>query len=54
MKGLTEDGDECEIDDEEMERIVTTIVDKGKCVGCNACAMVCGAKGGQTHVAAPA
>ena len=34
--------------------IVTTIVDKGKCVGCNACAMVCGAKGAQTHVAAAA
>ena len=52
MKGLTEDGDKCPIDDEDMERIVTTIVDKGKCVGCNACALVCGAKGAQTHIAA--
>jgi ferredoxin len=54
MKGLTEDGEECEIDDEEMERIVTTIVNKGKCIGCNACARVCGAKGAQIHVAAGA
>jgi Nif-specific ferredoxin III len=54
MKGLTEDGEECEIDDEEMERIVTTIVNKGKCIGCNACARVCGAKGAQIHVAATA
>jgi Nif-specific ferredoxin III len=52
MKGLTEDGEECEIDDEEMERIVTTIVNKGNCIGCNACARVCGAKGAQIHVAA--
>jgi Nif-specific ferredoxin III len=52
MKGLTEDGDECDIDDEEMERIVSTVSNKGACIGCNACSRVCGAKGAQTHVAA--
>jgi Nif-specific ferredoxin III len=52
MKGLTEDGDECPIDDEEMERIVTTIVHPENCIGCHACGMVCGAKGAQTHVSA--
>jgi len=54
LKGLTEDGDECPIDDEEMERMVTTIVAKENCVGCNACGLVCGAKGAQTHVDATA
>ena len=42
------------IDDEEMERIVTTIVAPGNCIGCHACGMVCGATGAQTHVAATA
>lgn len=54
MKGLTEEGEECPIDDEEMERIVTTIVAKENCIGCNACALVCGAKGAQIHVPATA
>jgi Nif-specific ferredoxin III len=52
-RGLTEDGEFCEPDDEEMERLVTTVAAAGKCIGCQACAKVC-AKNAQTHVAAAA
>ena len=33
--------------------MVMTIADGGKCVGCNACGLVCGSKA-MTHVAASA
>jgi ferredoxin III, nif-specific len=52
LKGLTEDGEECEIDSEDMERMVSTVVNKGACIGCNACALVCGSKGAQIHISA--
>ncbi|QLH40007.1 MAG: ferredoxin III, nif-specific [Defluviicoccus sp.] len=52
VKGLTEENEDCEIDDEEMERMVSTVINKGACIGCNACALVCGAKGAQNHVSA--
>ena len=44
MQGLTEDGDVCPINDEEMERLVTFIAAKANCIGCNACARVCASK----------
>jgi Nif-specific ferredoxin III len=53
LQGLSEDGDVVEIDDEEMERLVSVVVAKGKCIGCNACARVCSSKA-MTHVAADA
>ncbi len=51
LKGITEDGDMVDADDDEAMRKVMTIAAGGNCVGCNACAMVCG-KNCQTHVAA--
>ena len=53
MKGITEDEELVEADDDEAERMVMTIVDGGKCVGCHACGLVCGSKA-MTHVAATA
>ena len=44
MMGLTEDGGPVAVDDdeEEVERMIMTIADKGRCVGCEACTQVCG------------
>ena len=49
LKGLTEDGNLVELDDdEEILRKVMTVTDPGACIGCGACARVCG-KNSQTH-----
>jgi Nif-specific ferredoxin III len=49
LKGLTEDGDLVELDDEdEFERKVMTVSDPGACIGCAACSRVC-PKNCQTH-----
>jgi Nif-specific ferredoxin III len=53
MRGLSEDGDVLDADDDDAERMVMTIVAQGKCIGCSACARVCGAKA-QRYVAASA
>lgn len=50
LKGLTEDGDLCDPfdDDEEIERKVSVVTKAGDCIGCRACATVCGT-GAQQH-----
>ncbi|MGO9438902.1 MAG: ferredoxin III, nif-specific [Terracidiphilus sp.] len=50
LKGLTEDGELVEIDDEseEFERKVMLVTDPGACIGCAACSRVC-PKACQTH-----
>lgn len=50
LKGLTEDGEIVEIDDEseEFERKVMLVTDPGACIGCAACSRVC-PKACQTH-----
>jgi Nif-specific ferredoxin III len=49
LKGLTEDGNLVDLDDdEEILRKVMTVSDPGACIGCGACARVCG-KSSQTH-----
>ena len=44
MMGMTEDDEFVAPGDDEVERMVMTIADKGKCVGCEACFQVCGSK----------
>lgn len=51
MMGVNEDDELIEPDDDEAERMVMTIAAKGACIGCNACARVCGS-GAMTHVTA--
>ena len=51
MMGLTEDEELVEPDDDEAERMIMSVADKGACIGCGACGRVCGAKA-QTHLAA--
>ena len=53
MMGIDEDGGLLEADDDDAERMVMTIGDKGKCIGCKSCARVCG-KSAQTYVSAAA
>jgi Nif-specific ferredoxin III len=50
MMGITEDHEMVDAEDDEAERMVMTVANGGKCIGCNACAMVCG-KNAQTHAA---
>ena len=44
MMGMTEDDELVAADDDEVERMVMTVAEKGKCVGCEACVQVCGSK----------
>jgi NAD-dependent dihydropyrimidine dehydrogenase PreA subunit len=44
MMGMTEDDELVEPDDDEVERMVMTIANKGNCVGCESCVQVCGSK----------
>jgi Nif-specific ferredoxin III len=48
-KAVTEDGDIVDADDDEAERMIMTVANKGACTGCAACARVCG-KNAQRHV----
>ncbi|MCI4677111.1 ferredoxin III, nif-specific [Rhodoblastus acidophilus] len=51
LKGINEDGDIVELDDDEddeVEKKVMVMADVGACVGCGACARVCPANC-QTH-----
>ncbi len=42
FKGVTEDGELVEFDDEdEIERKVMSVTDPGACIGCSACSRVC-------------
>jgi Nif-specific ferredoxin III len=42
MMGMTEDDELVPYDDDEVERVIMTIADKGRCVGCESCLLVCG------------
>lgn len=42
MKGMTEDDELVDADDDEAERMIMTVAAKGLCVGCEACTQVCG------------
>lgn len=44
MKGIDEDGEMIDADDDDAERMVMTVFNKGNCVGCYACRQVCGSK----------
>lgn len=44
MMGMTEDDELVDAEDDEVERMVMTIEQKGQCVGCGACLQVCGSK----------
>jgi Nif-specific ferredoxin III len=44
MKGIDEDGELIDADDDDAERMVMTVFNKGNCVGCYACKQVCGSK----------
>jgi Nif-specific ferredoxin III len=52
LRGLDEDGEFTD-DEDEYERKVMTIADRGNCIGCGACASVC-AKHCYTHTPAAA
>ncbi len=44
LKGMNEDGETIELDDEDAEDVVKSVMvmaDTGACVGCGACARVC-------------
>ena len=44
LKGINEDGDMIDLDDDEddeIERKVMVMADAGACIGCSACARVC-------------
>lgn len=52
LKGVTEDGDVVELDDDdddEIARKVMAVNDAGACIGCNACSRVCPTANCQTH-----
>jgi Nif-specific ferredoxin III len=51
MGWVTEEGEVCEEDDGDAERMMAIITNGGNCVGCGACARVCGTKA-QTQVPA--
>lgn len=44
LMGMTEDDELVEPDDDEVERMIMTISQKGKCIGCESCVQVCGSK----------
>ena len=48
LKGLNEDGEVVDLDDDEIERKVMTVADGGNCIGCAACGRVC-PKGCQSY-----
>ncbi len=51
LRGITEDDEWVDADDDEAERKVMVIQDAGDCIGCKACSKVC-PKGCYTHQAA--
>ena len=52
MMGVNDEGEIVEIEeDDDAERMIMTIVNKGRCIGCKACNFVCG-KSAQTYISA--
>jgi ferredoxin III, nif-specific len=51
LKAINEDGEIVDPDEEESERMITVVANKGNCVGCRACMRVCSTKA-QKHVSA--
>jgi Nif-specific ferredoxin III len=51
LRGVNEDGEVVDLDDDDVERKVMILVDGGSCIGCAACAKVCPSNC-QTHAAA--
>jgi Nif-specific ferredoxin III len=41
LKGINEEGDLIDLDDDEVEKKVMVMNDEGACIGCGACARVC-------------
>jgi Nif-specific ferredoxin III len=48
LKGLNDEGEFCDADDDDADRKVMALEDAGACIGCGACAKVCPANC-QTH-----
>jgi Nif-specific ferredoxin III len=45
MRGVNDEGEIVDIDeDDDAERMIMTIADKGNCIGCRACERVCSKK----------
>lgn len=52
MMGVNDEGELVEIDDDDdAERMIMVIANKGKCIGCKACGAVC-AKNAQKYISA--
>ncbi len=49
MMGIDEDGSLVPADDDDAERMVMTLGNKGNCIGCYACGTICGT-GAITHI----
>ncbi|WP_271600041.1 ferredoxin III, nif-specific [Bradyrhizobium sp. CCBAU 45384] len=41
LKGISEDGELVDLDDDEIEKKIMVLNDQGACIGCAACARVC-------------
>lgn len=51
LAAINEEGEIVDPDEEESERMITVVANKGNCIGCKACMRVCSTKA-QKHVSA--